>query len=217
MKISHALAAVFLAGTLVLLSVNVAVSEQYRFVTAESGLNLRTAPSSGSDVIKLLEHGSSVLIVEEQGDWSRIVVFADEAKSQFITGWAASQYLGDSAPAAPRSPTVVPTDELSIDLLGFECETGLLGAGYESCDLEISATLNGPSWVNATVPIECAATIETRAPDDIFPLEEYGNSYDQLYVSSGYGHAIIYMDVPVSRILGEVYSAKLRDLECFIN
>lgn len=189
--------------------------DKIEIVISENGLNLRDEPNQDSRVIATLEHRRVVLVLEEHGDWSRVATLSERTQGDVLTGWVASRFLSNSSQAQQRSMRSAPSNELQVDVLGFKCHTDIVGNGYAHCELEVSVSLSGPNWVNTDVPIECEATVETRTKDDIWPSRVSGSSFDYLYVLNGYGHIYVHMGMSVSRIVGDVISARLSDLECW--
>lgn len=75
---------------------------QVRYVTA-STLNVRSGPSTGSDVIGKLQTGQQVTVIGREGDW----LFVEAGAGQ---GWVSGQYTSTSLPAAP-TPTPPPAPQ----------------------------------------------------------------------------------------------------------
>jgi len=61
------------------------------YVTDSFRITLRTGPSSGNKIIAMPESGTSVQILDSEGDWSQIRIL--EGKMSGKEGWVLSRYL----------------------------------------------------------------------------------------------------------------------------
>ena len=70
---------------------------QTKYVTANSGLNMRSGPSTNHSIIRKLSKGTAVTVTATNNGWSKITVGGTE-------GYVSNEYLSDTKPAEPQQP-----------------------------------------------------------------------------------------------------------------
>ena len=80
------------------------VTTKTKYVTANSGLNIRIGAGTGYRVLGTLTKGTRVTVYQESNGWSRI------GDGQ----WVSSQYLADAAPAQPTKTMYVTASALNV-------------------------------------------------------------------------------------------------------
>jgi len=100
-----------------------------------SGVNLRTSPSTDADIIRTVDVGTAVeMLQHDPADWSRVRING-------TTGYIRSDFLawaGQSAPQAASAPAAAPSQTLSF----FRTTAGVNFRSSPSTDADIIRVLN---------------------------------------------------------------------------
>jgi len=121
-------------------------------------LNLRTAPDTGSSVLRALPYGTSVSILDRRGGWAK--VFVQGAEGNAGEGWVAARFLGQDTragterrrpifrgghgtrPGEPHQPHR-PVAPLRVSKLDFDCRPALFGnSGIRKCVASVRVELS---------------------------------------------------------------------------
>lgn len=123
----------------------VLVEQQIAIITNQFGVNARLAPSTNADVLRILEEGESVVVLDEQeatdieGNWLQV------RTSEDAVVWISSQFVEISTQLVPEEPST---------------------AASELPTLGISVTISSPAGLNARAEPDSASEIVELLPDN---------------------------------------------------
>jgi len=127
-------------------------------IISADGVNLRSGPSSGYEILGAFDRGTSVTVLSEANGWSRVVVNGHEGYmfSRYITRNAAIVPTPTAAPVVnPTVPTVIAGGEATINADGVNLRSGpgsnysILGSFDRGTPVTVGAAMNG--WTQVVI------------------------------------------------------------------
>lgn len=121
------------------------VEQQIATITNQFGVNARLEPSTSGEVLRILEEGETVIVLDEQesddieGNWLQV------RTSEEAVVWISSQFVDIETQLVPGDPAV---------------------AVSPLPDLDVRVTISSPAGLNARAEPDAASEIVALLPDD---------------------------------------------------
>lgn len=116
-----------------LLAVSLAGAQETRYVTDSLKLESRSGPAVGNRIVRMLESGTPVRVLERRDGWSRIATAQGEA-------WILSRFLMDSPSARSQLDEALASQERAVaDAAAAREELGRASAGATALEEERDA------------------------------------------------------------------------------
>ncbi|WP_458791237.1 SH3 domain-containing protein [Yoonia sp. MH D7] len=192
-------------------------------------LNLRTAPDTGSSVLRALPYGTSVSILDRRGDWAK--VFVQGAEGNAAEGWVAARFLGQDVRTGsersrpifrgdeairPRQPHR-PTAPLRVSNLDFDCRPPLFGnSGIRNCVASVRVQLSQQEFDpdrNDHVFIVCRGTVSYRTDQGRGSQRLIAFERNSIAHNDRLGQSV-HVNFPVRSERDKIVSARLVSFSC---
>lgn len=119
---------------------------------ATSRLNLRAAPGKDQSIVTMLTRGTTVVVMEQQGEWCKVVGKGDTT----LQGWVAAAYLAKMWP---------PQEAASPEAAPQEVETKAPEKGMEPPPEEVQMPATPQNVTGPTAPAEKSEPSESAKPE----------------------------------------------------
>jgi uncharacterized protein YraI len=184
-------------------------------VTAKS-LNIRSKPTSGSEVIGSLSRGQTIIVYKASVGWLGV-------SHKGGIGYVSAKYVEIVGPLSADTEEDCEVDfydvtlDYSVD--SFKCREGILSDGYEECSLYVRILASSTCDSSFSVGGSCDVSYKVVEPESAVSIGNNRSEFHQFffYANNGSGSAFEEISWRPARMMETVIGVEVKNVSCSIS